>query len=304
MTFWHNSTTGDGKEYWEDTVAAFEKANPERHDQDPVDPERGDGRQAADRAQLRRRAPTSSWRAAAASSPTSSRPARSWTSPSGITDATKSALGGVARRVRDRRQELRRARRRCCPSGLFYASDLFDAGRHHRDARRRSTSSRPPTTKLKATGIAPIAVGAKDAWPAAHWYYNFALRACSQDVARRGGRRAARSTTRAGSTAGENLQTSSTTEPFNDGFLTTSAQQGAGSSAGLVANHQAAMELMGAWDPGVIASLTPDEQAAGRPGVVPVPRGPGGDGERRRDDGRRRRLLVLGQRARRSASTS
>ena len=25
MTFWHNSTTGDGKQYWEDTVAAFEK---------------------------------------------------------------------------------------------------------------------------------------------------------------------------------------------------------------------------------------------------------------------------------------
>src|SRR6478609_8145733 len=28
MTFWHNSTTGDGKAYWEDTVAAFEEANP------------------------------------------------------------------------------------------------------------------------------------------------------------------------------------------------------------------------------------------------------------------------------------
>src|ERR1035437_1957679 len=28
MTFWHNSTTGDGKKYWDDTVAAFEKANP------------------------------------------------------------------------------------------------------------------------------------------------------------------------------------------------------------------------------------------------------------------------------------
>jgi raffinose/stachyose/melibiose transport system substrate-binding protein len=28
MTFWHNSTTGDGLKYWEDTVAAFEKENP------------------------------------------------------------------------------------------------------------------------------------------------------------------------------------------------------------------------------------------------------------------------------------
>ena len=28
MTFWHNSTTGDGKAYWAATVADFEAANP------------------------------------------------------------------------------------------------------------------------------------------------------------------------------------------------------------------------------------------------------------------------------------
>ncbi len=28
MTFWHNSTTGPGKAYWESTVADFEEANP------------------------------------------------------------------------------------------------------------------------------------------------------------------------------------------------------------------------------------------------------------------------------------
>ena len=28
MTFWHNSTTGAGKAFWDDTVAAFEEANP------------------------------------------------------------------------------------------------------------------------------------------------------------------------------------------------------------------------------------------------------------------------------------
>ena len=28
LTFWHNSTTGDGKAYWEKTVDAFEEANP------------------------------------------------------------------------------------------------------------------------------------------------------------------------------------------------------------------------------------------------------------------------------------
>lgn len=28
MTFWHNSTTGEGEAYWEETVAAFEAASP------------------------------------------------------------------------------------------------------------------------------------------------------------------------------------------------------------------------------------------------------------------------------------
>src|SRR5690625_3132078 len=27
MTFWHNSTTGEGREYWENTAAAFEEQN-------------------------------------------------------------------------------------------------------------------------------------------------------------------------------------------------------------------------------------------------------------------------------------
>ena len=73
------------------------------------------------------------------------------------------------------------------------------------------------------------------------------------------------------------------TEPFNEGFLTTSAQQGAGSSAGLLANHKAAMELMGAWDPGVIASLTPDEKPLADLGWFPFP------GRRRRRRRRRAR---------------
>ena len=79
--------------------------------------------------------------------------------------------------------------------------------------------------------------------------------------------------------AGENLQAFLDTEPFNDGFLTTAAQQGAGSSAGLVANRQAAMELMGAWDPGVIASLTPDEKPLPDLLWFPFPEVDGGAGE-------------------------
>lgn len=78
--------------------------------------------------------------------------------------------------------------------------------------------------------------------------------------------------------AGEDLAAFADEDPYNTGFLTTSAQQGAGSSAGLLANHQAAMELMGGWNVGVIASLTPDEEPLADLGWFPFPAVEGGDG--------------------------
>ena len=66
------------------------------------------------------------------------------------------------------------------PEGIFYSKDLFKQGGHHRRRRRPSTELEADVAKLKAAGVAPIALGAKDAWPAAHWYYYFALRECSQ----------------------------------------------------------------------------------------------------------------------------
>ena len=112
---------------------------------------------------------------------------------------------------------------------------------------------------LKSADISPIALGGKDAWPAAHWFYFFALRECSQETLEA----AAESRSFDDAcwiAAGEDLQALAETEPFQKGYLTATAQQGAGSSAGLIANHKAAMELMGAWNPGVIAGLTPDEK--------------------------------------------
>lgn len=163
------------------------------------------------------------------------------------------------------------------PGGFWYSKDLF----------KRAGIATPPTTleelnadvkKLKGIGVAPIAVGGKDAWPAAHWYYWFALRECSQDTL----------TSTAESLkfddpcwtkAGDDLEAFVKTDPFNEGFLNTSAQQGAGSSAGLVANHKAAMELMGGWDPGVMASLTPDQKPVKDLGFFPFVSVPGGQGD-------------------------
>ena len=163
------------------------------------------------------------------------------------------------------------------PGGIFYSQDLFDAA---------GITAAPATMDelgaaveaLKGIGVAPIALGGKDAWPAAHWYYFFALRECSQDVLTTSLEKL-EFTDQCWLDAGQDLADFAATEPFNNGFLTTSAQQGAGSSAGLVANHQAAMELMGTWNVGVIGSLTPDEQPLPDLRWFPFPAVDGGKGD-------------------------
>src|SRR5690606_18421894 len=109
--------------------------------------------------------------------------------------------------------------------------------------------------KLKAAGIAPIAVGAGSRWPAAHWYYWYALRLCSTDTMKAAGASFDFSDpcfVEAGDQLAEFIQAA---QPFQEGFLGTPAQEGATSSAGLLASGQAAMELMGHWHPGVVTGL-------------------------------------------------
>jgi raffinose/stachyose/melibiose transport system substrate-binding protein len=163
------------------------------------------------------------------------------------------------------------------PEGIYYSKDLF--------AKAGITAT--PTTipeleadvaKLKAIGVAPIAVGAKDAWPAAHWYYNFALRECSQATMNTAGT-TLKFTDPCWTKAGNDLAAFLKVNPFQKGFLTTAAQVGAGSSAGLVANHKAGMELMGAWDPGTIQTLTPNQKPLPDLGWFPFPAVPGGQGD-------------------------
>lgn len=163
------------------------------------------------------------------------------------------------------------------PGGLFYSQDLFDqAGITENPTTLDELEE--ATVALKGAGIDPIALGAKDAWPAAHWYYWLALRECSSDTLAKAADEMDFSD-ECWVRAGEDLQSFAETEPFNSGFLTTPAQQGAGSSAGLIANHQAAMELMGAWNPGVIGSLTPDQKPLADLSWFPFPEVEGGDGE-------------------------
>ncbi|WP_285550620.1 ABC transporter substrate-binding protein [Actinoplanes regularis] len=275
MELWQNATTGPGKAFWEKTVADYHTAHPnvtiklqsiQNEDLDgklqtalnsgsapDIFMQRGGGKMAAmvEAGQLK-------------------------DITGEITDATKQAVGEAALKTGQVDGKAYEIPVSILPGGLWYSKDLF----------QKAGITAPPATlddlntavsKLKAAGT-PIALGAKDAWPAAHWYYFFALRACSPATLDA----TAKSKTfddPCWTKAGEDLKAFADTKPFAEGFLTTSAQQGAGSSAGLVANHKASMELMGAWNPGVIASLTKDAKPLPDLGFFPFPAVAGGQGD-------------------------
>jgi raffinose/stachyose/melibiose transport system substrate-binding protein len=161
--------------------------------------------------------------------------------------------------------------------GIWYNKDMF----------AKAGITAPPTTfeelnaavtKLKAINVIPIALGAGDKWPAAHWWYNFALKDCTPAVLKTATSKHV-FTDKCFVQAGDDLKTFIATNPFQDGFLATPAQTGAGSSAGLVANGKAAMELMGHWDPGVMSGLTADKKVPPFLGWFNFPGVPGSAGD-------------------------
>lgn len=161
--------------------------------------------------------------------------------------------------------------------GFWYRKDLF----------AKAGITQPPTTmtdfdadvqKLKAAGIVPVAIGSKDRWPDAFWWEYFVLRECSQDTVT-SSIESSSFDDECFTKAGDDLKDFMATDPFQEGFLGTPAQQGAGSSAGLVANGKAAMELQGDWEMLVMPSLTQDKDFASKMGWFPFPAVDGGAGD-------------------------
>lgn len=165
--------------------------------------------------------------------------------------------------------------------GIWYRKSLFEqAGITEEPSTMDELNA--AVQKLKDAGIVPIAVGAGDKWPAAHWWYNFALRSCSKDVMQAAG------TTFDFSDpcwidAGEQLEAFLATEPFQPNFTSTAAQQGATSSAGMLATGAAAMELMGHWNIFVLEGFAADDAAKAELkadlGWFPMPATNGGAGD-------------------------
>jgi raffinose/stachyose/melibiose transport system substrate-binding protein len=276
MTLWTNATTGPGAQFFTDTVKNFETANPgvtikiqtiQNEDLDgklqtalnsgdapDIFLQRGGGKMQAmvDANQLMDISD----------------------SISGDTKAQVAKGAFAAEQIDGKTYAMPVS---VLPGGFFYSKDVVTGA---------GVSTFPTSldelntyvTKLKGANVAPIALGGKDAWPAAHWYYWFALRECSQDTLSKTAK-SLKFEDDCWTKAGNDLDAFNKTKPFQDGFLTTSAQQGAGSSAGLVANHKAGAELMGAWDPGVIGSLTPDQKPLADLSFSPFITVPGGKGD-------------------------
>ena len=164
MTFWHNATTGDGKAFWEKTVADFQAANPEvkieiqsiqnedldgklqtalnSGDAPDVFLQRGGGKMAAmvEAGQLM-----------------------------DITGSiTRRDQGGISAGCSRRRRSTARSTRcrsRYCPVGSSTARTCSPRRASPRHRPRWTSSGRG--RQAQGAGSQPIALGAKDAWPAA-----------------------------------------------------------------------------------------------------------------------------------------
>jgi raffinose/stachyose/melibiose transport system substrate-binding protein len=152
--------------------------------------------------------------------------------------------------------------------GFWYNTDMFDEAGV--DVPETFDELVDAVGALRESGVAPIAVGAGAGWPAAHWWYQFALKSCSPETLAAAQEEFDFSDP-CWVEAGEQLEEFIAIEPFQEGFLGTVPQEGAGSSAGMIANGQAAMELMGHWNVGTIGGLTPDQQVPDFLGWFPVP---------------------------------
>lgn len=276
VVVWMNSTTGDGKKFWEDAAKAFEDKNPNVDIKiEAIQNEDMDGK-----LQTALQDPSSAPDMFLARG---GRKLRDVVEAGQVMDLTDKISDQVKTQMKTALDtttidgKVYGVPQAVLPGGIWYSKDLF---------KKAGITETPKTwadfttavKKLKDAGITPIALGGKDAWPVAHWYYWFALRECSQSAFDEASSDL-KFTNECWVKAGDDVKNLLDLDGFNDGFLTTSAQQGASSSAGLLANHMAAMELMGGWEPGVVRDLTPDKKDMADLGYFTFPEMEGGEGD-------------------------
>lgn len=275
VTWWHNSNTGVGKDYYDTVASGFEAANPgvtievsamqhedmltkldaafQSGDAPDVYMERGGGELAAHvEAGL-----TKDLSEASADTIAKIGGAVSGWQVDGKTYGLPFSVGVM---------------------GFWYNKALFEQAGIS-EAPATMTELNDAVDKLKAAGIEPISVGAGDKWPAAQYWYYATVRECSQQALADAAANLDVSDD-CFLRAGEDVQALIATEPFNAGFLSTAAQTGPTSASGLLATGKVAMELMGHWEPGVMQGLTEDGKGLGEnTGWFPFPAVEGGEGD-------------------------
>ncbi len=157
--------------------------------------------------------------------------------------------------------------------GFWYNKDLFS----------KAGIATPPTTwadfltdvgKLKASGVAPLAIAGKDEWPSMHlWTYLVLRNGGGDNLAQM--IQSGDWNTDACTKAGQDVLDLNALDPYQAGYKSAVYND----EAAAVGNGKAAMELMGQWAPSVQMDQSADKQGLGdKLGWFPFPSIEGGAG--------------------------
>jgi raffinose/stachyose/melibiose transport system substrate-binding protein len=274
LTWWHNANTDPGKSAWQKVADDFAKANPNVSFK--IVPMQNEQFTSKVPAALESNDPPSLY--------------QQWGGGSEATQVESGKLLDMTSSVSSWIDQLGPSAKGWQVDGKWYGVpyDYHIVGFWYRmDLFKKAGITSPPTTmdelnaavsKLKAAGITPIAIGSKDRWPDAFYWEYFVLRECPQSTVT-SSIQDSKFSDPCFAKAGEDLKAFMDTKPFQNGFLGTPSQQGAGSSAGLVANGKAAMELQGDWEILVMPALASDKNFASHLGWFPFPAVNGGGGD-------------------------
>jgi raffinose/stachyose/melibiose transport system substrate-binding protein len=134
-------------------------------------------------------------------------------------------------------------------------------------------------TKLKAAGVTPISIAAKDKWPV-HFYWSYlAMRIGGLDLIPNAVKNKDFSAPEFVQ-ASKELQKLAALQPFENGYADVAYTTGQENDAAFMGNGLCAMELMGQWAPSTQASFSTDKKGQGdKMKFAPFPTVAGGKGK-------------------------
>jgi ABC-type glycerol-3-phosphate transport system substrate-binding protein len=252
FNLWQNSMTGPGQQFWKDTIKAFEAKYPQYKITLTSIPDNQMDQKTQTGLSDQTNGPNILFVRGGAKNAAMVKAGQILDLSDIISSDTKTALGGSLSTETTNGKPYA-VPVDLTPEGFWYNKDLWTkAGLSATPTTIPEFETDIATLKAKLSGISPIAVGGKDGWPAAHYWYNFAMKTCSTDVYT-ATQKSLDFSDPCYTQAGDNLTSFiNKSQPFNPGWQSLPAQNASPDSAGLVANQKAVMELQGSWEPGVL----------------------------------------------------